>query len=1249
MTNLTKLSGIQLNCRSVNNKLGEIKLLLYSEKPEFLALSETWITKYEPKFLNYSTEWKHRVGRGGGLGFVIKRGIQYSNIDLVQFPGGVLEQQAIKIYLNKGSIIIMNIYNPNLNVTLLEMMHYVGQLGNKYMILGDFNAHSTILSSNGNRQNPTGRMLEDLTNGSDICIANPIDFFTHLDVATGQQACLDLCLVPSNLAAETRISGLRDIGSDHIPVAVEVKCQPSLNNIIVRKKWKISKDNLVSFSENIASSNIDKPNNIDTLNKDFTDRLCSSAEIQIGRTSGKIKTRKSAIWWDSECLEKVRERRRARKRLVKYPTLENINNYKTAALEADKLKKNKRTEKFKEFISSITFETPPSEVWKKIRALKGYNVSSVSPLEHDGGTVVDPKTKANLFAKFFQEIAISGQHLHINNDFYDKLAAASRDSSDDYNRDISCEEIKYALQLTRNSSPGEDEISYTLLKSLQQTNLDELQLIFNQSFKTGIIPKSWKEGMMIPIPKPGKPKTLLSSYRPIALLSCIGKTMERIVKSRLEYIVEKDKLLIDSQCGFRRGQSTIDVLLRLENCIRKALSNQEVCLVAYVDLKSAFDSIWGEGLIYKLIGCGIKGNLIQWLDNYFRDRSMRVSFEGTTSDAVPLLAGTPQGAVLSPLLFNLMLRDIPQTEGIQLYIYADDITVSCSGDNPTVVRQQLQRYLDSFSRWAESWGLIINPQKTVMQFFTRKKIQCPVVKMKRKTIEFKKEQKLLGLVFDAPLLTWKPHITALKRDCSKRIDLMKTLSSSVWGASSKMLRRFYISYVRAKIDYGSILYGSAAKTYIDKVDTIQNACLRLILGGRNTTPILSLQAESCIPPLQLHRDYLNIKQYIRLKYQSKNFATTEMLNIGTYKTNADVKSFNSFTWRAGKSLNTMGMLPIKKVAINPNKIAPWHSIEIYIKTDFEDRVMDNLSFMNYTHRHFSNYKFLFTDGSKTTESTASALYSPSHGQAICWKLRAEHSVIGAELFAIWRALIYIDDLKLGSTVIFTDSRSALQLISSKDPTSYLNVVSNIQNLLLTLNADGSVLLHWVKAHCGIEGNEIADKSANKGHENDKTELYELTQYEIISILRTNAKIYWNDYWKFTTELTGKGMFLRNIRSHIGGIEPVAKFKNRRQEVVIHRLRMGHAGLNEYLHRFNMNDTNECEVCQVPESVQHYLFFCSAFQGQREVMFRNLSQIGVDNPTLKTILGGDDSIIGKRKDIFRFLVHYIKLTNKINLL
>lgn len=109
--------------------------------------------------------------------------------------------------------------------------------------------------------------------------------------------------------------------------------------------------------------------------------------------------------------------------------------------------------------------------------------------------------------------------------------------------------------------------------------------MFNSSFQLGLVPQSWKSGIILKNPDP----SLFASYRPITLLSCVGKLL---VAARLNYVAERGSMLSSGQCSFRVGVSTLDVLLHLEQHTRFAQDAAQVYLVVYVNLKAAFDKVW---------------------------------------------------------------------------------------------------------------------------------------------------------------------------------------------------------------------------------------------------------------------------------------------------------------------------------------------------------------------------------------------------------------------------------------------------------------------------------------------------------------------------------------------------------------------------------------------------------------------------------------------------------------------------------
>lgn len=158
----------------------------------------------------------------------------------------------------------------------------------------------------------------------------------------------------------------------------------------------------------------------------------------------------------------------------------------------------------------------------------------------------------------------------------------------------------------------------------------------------------WKHAIILPVLKTGKDPQKAASYRPISLTSTVSKLMERPVADRLMWYLEKHNLLNNSQSGFRRGRSTVDHIIRLQDEINKHINNKSHVLAVFVDFEKAFDMVWRTGLLIKLKGFGINGRMLQWIANFIGDRTIQVRVGTTLSNIYTVENGTAQGSMISP-------------------------------------------------------------------------------------------------------------------------------------------------------------------------------------------------------------------------------------------------------------------------------------------------------------------------------------------------------------------------------------------------------------------------------------------------------------------------------------------------------------------------------------------------------------------------------------------------------------------------
>lgn len=1232
-----QLEILLLNCNSIYKKLAEIKQLVNEKTPDLMCFCETWLRdNYLPKFKNYTAIWKNRIAaRGGGIGIIVKNCIQYQEVPLVEYQNGVLEVQAVRVFLEGNKVLhVLNLYNPSKNVTIDEISHYTAQLGDNYLIIGDLNAHSQLLNEETSVPNFTGRTLETFLLEHSVCLVNPINMFTYIDRSTGRMSCLDICIATSNIAPHTQISPFKEVGSDHIIMKISVSLQPSTYKWLKMPRYNITKKTLEQFRTSYVQSTLQKPASTEDLAADLINRISESANICFGQPTETEATRnqKRTPWWNEECAAAVRERRKVFRKFQKHPVMENFIQYKKASAKARFTTRTNKQRSLREFISSLTHNTPQSTVWRKIKSFKSGYTPQTFPLIHGDVPILDPYEKAEILNKTFK-IKLQDQP---NEPYAAEIEECFSVTNFTLNNPITMAELNATLNKIKDKTPGFDMITNKMLKSCHESYKDDILYMFNQSLALGEVPVDWKFGLVLPILKAGKKPEQAQAYRPITLLPCMGKLLEKILQARLENFLESGYKLSPFQFGFRPGKGTEDIIIKISEQIRESLSTKQACCVVYIDLKGAFDRVWRHGLLYKASQMGIVGKILRWLSDYLDNRTQSVVVHGNVSSKSNSDVGVPQGGILSPLLFNLILYDIPKEDNIELYIFADDITIAFTGQNTEIVEQTLQAYLDRLHTWFEDWGFMVNPSKTKMQFYTRKRILKPILCYNEVPIEAVKEQRLLGVVMDAPLLTWKSHISFLVTDCTKRLGMMRSLSSTRFGASFEILRRFYKTYIRPRIAYCASSFCQASNSQINRLNVIQNNSLRLMMGARRTSPISSLEAETNVPPLVLYMEYLSLKTYVKLHYRPPNDLVTDAI----LKKSSSTFCYNSRLLDKYKIPNLK-----RRVMETFTPAYGWYEITENIITD----PIDPDTFESYMKDQYPGFHILYTDGSKQESpgaSVSSGLYDCQGSMAISWKLNPEHSVIAAELFALKKALEYIQNQRHNNWIICTDSLSSLQLLSN-DVKSYRETTDDIKSYLRILNRSRCVKIHWVKGHSGISGNEIADRVASLGHTLNRSTLYILHKEEINNMILRNFNKHWQECWVEDMLITGKGKHLGRIRNTTLSPTPVDT-GSRVADVAIFRLRLGHAGLNKHLFRIKKADSSYCSYCNTEETIEHYLLECKKYDQPRNAFQWTIVTILKKIPdfTLKLLLGGEDLQPSANTQITKALAIYLRATGRL---
>ena len=356
---------------------------------------------------------------------------------------------------------------------------------------------------------------------------------------------------------------------------------------------------------------------------------------------------------------------------------------------------------------------------------------SIPTLNYNGSIAETNLEKANLLAKNY---AKTSSTINYNQNFLNYIKDNNVKNNPQIitnginseiemlNEQFDINELKQAIRSAKNNkSPGDDGLPYELLKHLHKNALKIMLNFYNNIWEGGKMPKDWHHAIILPLLKPGKIPSNPESYRPISLTPTICKVMETMVTKRLQWFLEKNNLISKSQSGFRKHRCTSDQILKLQDTILKKLKNKEHVLAIFIDFERAYDMLHVPTLLKKIQNLGIVGNTYDWVENFLSHRSFQVKVGTELSDTFLQENGTPQGSVISPLLFLLMINDIPNgIDGVEMSLFADDSAIYVGHRNVKILKHKIQSSMNLINDWCNKNSFKISINKTTGVLFSKR-------------------------------------------------------------------------------------------------------------------------------------------------------------------------------------------------------------------------------------------------------------------------------------------------------------------------------------------------------------------------------------------------------------------------------------------------------------------------------------------------------------------------------------------------
>ena len=391
-----------------------------------------------------------------------------------------------------------------------------------------------------------------------------------------------------------------------------------------------------------------------------------------------------------------------------------------------------------------------------------------------------------------------------------------------------CEIIDLVNLCKNKTSCGWDSISMTVVKKTINNIASPLAHLMNMSFTSGCVPCGLKIARVLPIFKCDD-RNEFSNYRPISILPCFSKIMERLMYNRLEIFLNKHEVLIPEQYGFRKKLSTELALIDMSDNIARSIDDKKLTIGIFVDLSKAFDTLNHEILIDKLAHYGIRGVAQKWFRSYLENREQFVAINDNRSLGCKISTGVPQGSILGPILFLLYINDIVNSSKfLRFILFADDTNIFYSGSNTDELFRVINQELAHVVRWFKVNRLSVNLKKTNFVIFGNtskiKNLDKYKIFLDSTVIERKTCAKFLGVIVDDKL-TWNNHIECIEKKILKNIGIIRKVQS-VFPIS--VLNTLYCSLILPYLTYCNVIWSNNRITRLYRLNILQKRAIRVV-------------------------------------------------------------------------------------------------------------------------------------------------------------------------------------------------------------------------------------------------------------------------------------------------------------------------------------------------------------------------------------------------------------------------------------
>ena len=937
-----------LNSASIPLHRDEIYRIILKTKFDIICFSETNIKKDTPahryNFPGYKLFHVDRVGPCGGVGVLI-RSDWALNAKKINVNFNQLQPECIfiEIVINKIKICIGVLYkSPNVRYGVFrDIIEILAFLSTKYdhcFFTGDWNIDHLATES------PDFKFLKNNIYDP-LSLTQIVKSPTRITKSSSRLIDIILTNSPDNI----KFTDSADFPgvSDHKLVYCSYSLKkPKVTPQIVRRRdfRNFVSEKFINDVSNVSwdsvqdalNTNIDEATN--NLENIFTNVINDNAPMREVKVSKPV----IASWMTEETtfLMDLRDKYKSKWNLIKKRNSENkVRESPSDLFFYNRFKELKnqvnhriRNAKYNDFNKKINEKINNSKTFHF--NLKKFNI--VDSKSKDSKCHIDPNKLNQSFAK--------NNNTHVSNQHIAKMVRQinlnTKQPTFEF-KEVNSTEIIDTVKTMKSNACGIDEISAYFIKLSISASAHIFAEIVNASLRSGYFPNRWKKARIKPIPKINDPINV-TDFRPISLLIAFSKILEKIVAKQMKDYLIKNNLLDKFQSAYKALHSTTTALVDITDNIYKTMDHSQITILVLLDYSKAFDCANHKLILAKLKALGFKNSSLKWISSYLSGRSQQVVTDKGESSWINLLNGVPQGSILGPLLFTILVSDISNDiKFCKYHLYADDTQLYITGkvQDIRLLIENLNKDLNKIAQFSENNCLRLNEGKSVFIFLGSQQnltkinqMVLPDIVINGKKIKREKVVRNLGIQFNETM-SWDSEIN---KCISKGYGKLKQAYRCKNFLNYESKKAIVQCYLLSQFNYSAIILQNLTKMQMHRIQLFQNTCVRFIQnlrkfdhisGAFKSLGFLKMENLRNVQSLTLMHKIVNNKapayltEKIMLQGDHHQHFTRNTTNIrcSTSKTNFGLNRFFNGIGRKYNEISSLLKFP-RDISVNTLKV-----------------------------------------------------------------------------------------------------------------------------------------------------------------------------------------------------------------------------------------------------------------------------------------------------------------------------------------